>query len=574
MKTRIFRSPHARYYAEDILEAPTIYSDEYLRQLRIEGFSAVWLRIRLRDAARTAVFPDLGSEAGVYRQALNVLCERAAAQNVGVYLYFNEPLCFPADHPFWLAHPDVRGASGSSGMDDWDHTYALCTSHPDVQEFLTQASADMFHHCPEIAGLFTITASEHHTNCYSHNMDGKTDCPRCAARSVADVVAEVNNLILAGVRAAGSKAKVIAWNWGWSTADAEGWRPILDRLDPEIALMADFEIGGKKVILGKERTIDEYSLSYVGPSEPFTAAYAATQSTCREVFAKLQIGTTHELATINNLPLIPNLLAKARWLRSHDVSGALLCWNFGSRLTLNTWAFNHFLDAPDLHLKDDAAALTEVACQYLGVNDAAPVLSAWSSFVRAFDHYPFAATFVYSSPVNYAPVFPLPRPEDPDRPMQPTWIPLKRPFGTRLSQTVDHEWGRSGYTIEECRGAFQKMATIFGEGVEQYRLALTGSQSDLALRELRNAEVIGRILRSTANIYAAYILARSEPFDEVAWRAIALDEVRNLAELLPQLAGETEIGYHSEAAAWFFTGAEIQQKITRPSGSSIDGQSE
>ena len=79
------------------------------------GFTAIWLRVRLRDAAQTDIFPELGDRADEYhREALSTLCRRAAGHGVGVYLYFNEPLCFPSDDPFlWLAHPEVRGASGS-----------------------------------------------------------------------------------------------------------------------------------------------------------------------------------------------------------------------------------------------------------------------------------------------------------------------------------------------------------------------------------------------------------------------------------------------------------------------------
>ncbi len=560
-RIRIFRSPEARYYGEDILEGLDIYTEAVLAGIAEHGFTGIWLRVRLRDASRTDVFSELGANAEAYRAALRALAARAAAHGVGVYLYFNEPLCFPANDPFWAAHPDARGASGSSGMDEWDHTFALCTSQPDVQRWLREATADLFRHCPQLAGLFTITASEHHTHCVSHKMGGGTDCPRCAARPVPEVVAEVNNLILEGVRQAGSGARVIAWNWSWTgVAGADSQRQIVERLHPGIAVMADFERGGRKTILGRERVIDEYSLSYVGPSPRFLEMRDLARAGGRELFAKLQIGTTHEIATVNNLPLLPNLLAKARRLRVHDASGILACWNFGNRLTLNTWAFNRFLDDPSLDAKDDATALAEVARDYLGVADPTPVLRAWERFVEAFDHYPFHTCFLYSSPVNYALAYPLPRPDDPDRPMPWNWVPLKKPYGTRLIQTVEHEWGHTGYTLEEYRDAFRAMARLFGDGLADYRRTLEDSPRPAARRELRNAIVIHHILRSTANIYAAYLICRTTPFDAKAWQALADDEVAHLAEVEPLLAGETEIGWHSEAADWFFTQADIAAK--------------
>ena len=57
MKTRIFRAPNARYYAEDILEGPDVYDDGVLTGLAEHGFNGIWLRARLRDDCRTAVFP-------------------------------------------------------------------------------------------------------------------------------------------------------------------------------------------------------------------------------------------------------------------------------------------------------------------------------------------------------------------------------------------------------------------------------------------------------------------------------------------------------------------------------------
>lgn len=564
MKTRIFRSPEARYYAEDILEGPDVYSDSVLAGIRSHGFNGVWLRARLRDACRTGAFPELGAEAPRYHERLNTLCERAARHGVRVFLYFNEPLCFPTDHAFWTQHPDVKGVPGSSGMDEWPQTFACCTSTPQVQAFLRDGSADLFRNCPRLGGVFTITRSEHHTHCLSHVWGEKpSGCPRCDARDAATVVAEVSNLVAAGIHSVAPQAEVIAWNWAWDSGGGTLEPRIIEKLAPDVIVMADFERGGHKTIRGKDRLINEYSLGYVGPSEEFQSVARQVQAQARRLFVKIQIGTTHEIATVNNLPLIPNLLGKARKLQAAGVDGTLACWNFGSRLTLNTWAFNRFLDDPQLAAKSDTEVLAAVARDYLGVAvaDSATVLAAWERFVQAFDHYPFHVCFLYSSPVNYAVVYPLPRPGDPDRPMQWTWIPLKKPYGTRLSQTSTHEWGQTGFSLADCRDAFRDMARLWGEGLELYARALSAATKPEAARELRNARVIHHILQSTANIYAAYLLTQVTPFDEDAWQAVARAEAAHLAELLPWLRGEQELGFHSEAASWFFTAAEVEQKL-------------
>lgn len=106
--------------------------------------------------------------------------------------------------------------------------------------------------------------------------------------------------------------------------------------------MADFERGGirKDGVL-----INEYSLGYAGPSEQFLDSLKLARQRGIPVMVKLQIGTTHELATICSLPLIGNLYEKASFLRENHLEGFMGCWNFGNFNSANLFAFNEFLTA-------------------------------------------------------------------------------------------------------------------------------------------------------------------------------------------------------------------------------------
>jgi len=588
----IFRSPVAKYYEEDILEGPQVYDDACLAGLAAHGFNGIWLRGRLRDLAATAVFPELGAQAGLYQERLNTLCGRAMKHGIRVYLYLCEPLNLPADDPFWKNHPGARGIAQEEMMTTGSKDVCgFCTSDPEVKEFLRAAPANLFRACPELGGVFMITRSEHKTHCYSHHHGGPLEgCPRCAARTPSDVIAEVNNLIAEGIHSASPQAQVIAWTWGWDW----GWdkpagetvgEEVFRKLRPDIAPMAAYEMGGWKEIGGKSHWIDEYSLCYAGPADDFLKLYRWARRAGRRVFTKLQIGATHELATVNNVPVITTLLERARWLQSHGVEGILGCWNFGSRLTLNTYAFNRFL-GQDLADQNDYNLLAAVARDYLGASDPAPVLAAWKRFAEAFDFYPFHMALLYDGPLNYSVVYPLPRPEDPDKKMcyshkplpepqpadgetkmGPSWLPLKRPYGTRLEETTGQTWqwpaypGGPAFTIDEVATLLGKLAARFAEGVANYETALGGSPKPEAMRELRNARVIHHLMLSGVNTYEAYSLKKRTPFDEAAWRAIAQREIEHLERLAPLLIGETEIGYHGEAASWFFTEAMVRQKI-------------
>ena len=113
--------------------------------------AAIWLpatitvgsAARLRDVARTAVFPELTPRAELYQERLNALAARALPHGIRVYLYLCEPLNLPVEDPFWRKHPDVRGAlHEASSMDGAKGVYGFCTGTPQVKEFLRTASAN------------------------------------------------------------------------------------------------------------------------------------------------------------------------------------------------------------------------------------------------------------------------------------------------------------------------------------------------------------------------------------------------------------------------------------------------
>ena len=97
--------------------------------------------------------------------------------------------------PSGQQHPEVRGAAGAFAHGRMAGDLRLL--HVDAAEmraWLREVTANLFRAIPDLGGWFAITASEHHTHCYSHIVDipgGEPDCPRCAERTAMDVVAEV-----------------------------------------------------------------------------------------------------------------------------------------------------------------------------------------------------------------------------------------------------------------------------------------------------------------------------------------------------------------------------------------------
>ncbi len=145
----------------DPLTEPEIdpFPDGYLEKLARDGINGVWMQALLSQLAPSTEFPEFGDGAPVRLARLRQLVDRASRFGIRIYLYLNEPRSMPA--AFFKKHPDIRGRSTEGGM------YAMCTSTPQVREWISGALAHILDQVPGLGGFFTITMSENWTNCFS-----------------------------------------------------------------------------------------------------------------------------------------------------------------------------------------------------------------------------------------------------------------------------------------------------------------------------------------------------------------------------------------------------------------------
>lgn len=597
---RIWRSPESDFYGDEILHAGDVYSDEVLSRIREEGFDGIWIRGQLYDLIASKIFPELNRPRAQTRRArLRTVIRRGQKHGVGVWLFFNEPLAIPSAHPFWRAHPEVKGASSADPFANaaWSRDArmrrdlqapskgpmamtALCTSTSLGRRFFQEAVEQVLRETEGLEGVILITASEFFSHCWSHHVARPTgdayrpmspralDCPRCRARGAATGVLDLLGIWRAAARKLRKPPRVLAWDWSWSMWYAHPQREIVAHLPKGVELLADWERGGTRRWRGRPQAIDEYSIGYVGPSRQFVQTRRAARGI--PLHAKLQINTTHELATVPNLPLVPHLFDKWRGLLREKVRGVMGCWNFGCSFTLNTHAFHRFVASPR-RWKDSSAFGRDLAASYFGEADPEALLTAWRHFGDAFDLYPFGFGFLYHSPINYAPAYPL-TPSFHGRPMGPSWI-AHAPWGDRLEDTLD------GSTLGDVVGALESMVARWTAGLRPYRQALASSASSSEHRrhrreELGCAEMIGHHLVSTRNIYRLHqwklaairrraLRAPCEiPLDAAA-RRILRDELANCRNAIPLVRADARLGVHQEARARFFTAASLAAKCRR-----------
>ena len=81
-----------------------------------------------------------------------------------------------------------------------------------------------------------------------------------------------------------------------------------------------------EIQLGKGRHVFDYSLAYIGPSELFRHIAARN----KKVGAKLQVGCSHENASVPFIPVPGNLYEKYKTMHELGVYAAMQCWYFGN----------------------------------------------------------------------------------------------------------------------------------------------------------------------------------------------------------------------------------------------------
>lgn len=551
---------------DETMTAAAAYTDAELERIAAAGFNAIWVHGLLRNLVTTSVFPEFGRRADAHQAAMNTLVERAARHGVKVFIYMQPPRAVAATDAFWEKHGDIGGSvekwrEPQTGFIDMR---SLCTSTGKVRAFLRESSESLTRGIPGLGGLILITASEYPSHCWARRgrvIDEmghptpfrKPDCPRCAERSPGEVVSEIIGLVRDGAKAGDPGVELIAWNWSWNAYEADPSPGIIRALQRDVLLMADFERGGHKTILGQERVIDEYSLSYIGPSQRFTAVRECAAEAGIRVMAKLQIGTTHELATVPNLPLIGNLMAKARYCRRNDLCGFVGCWNFGNRLSANTAAFNFGLTEDTFD--DSREAMERFAASYFPGSDPARVADGWETFGKAMDHYPFSIPLLYSSPVNHTLAYPL-------RPGPSDGVPCGGSWRQETERGDCLEGTHEPYTIDEVIEGFTRVHRGWLAGLDSLEAGLAGSDSPHATLERNTARVCLHVFRSARNTYRCWKLRRNwKPSYESEYQTIARDELANLREVLPLLRDDPRQGFHGEAFVHMFSPGQVEAKI-------------
>ncbi len=528
-------------YGDPLLE-PEIdpLPEGYLERLAAAGIDGVWMQAVLNTLAPARRFPEFGQGSETRLRNLERLVERCRKFCIRIYLYINEPRAMPES--FFRDRPGMKGSP-------YRDRFAMCTSVAEVREWLADSLAYVFRRVGGLGGMFSITMSENHTNCFSHGGMWGTKapvakgCPRCSKREAWETLAELLGTFRDGVRAASGAADIIAWDWAWPSEMSEKLIPALPR---DVKLMSVSEWYQPVNRGGVKTRVNEYSISVVGPGPRALANWGLARKHGIKTMAKTQFNNTWEISAVPYIPVPHLVLEHCANLVKAGVSGVMPSWTCGGYPSPNLEAARMFYYEPRPAADD---ALAEVARRRFGEAARDGVVTAWRKFSEAFIEFPYGVQ-VYLIPTQHGPA---------------NLLRLKRgarrPAMILFPSDALKAWC-GPYPPEAVRSQFTKLADKWLEGLNVLRPALAevpAAYRANASTELAVAETCYHHFRSVANQVEFYMLRDSAGSRE-RMKEIAESEL-DLARRQYTVARRNSVIAFESSNHYYYTPLDLAEKV-------------
>ena len=553
--SRCFFSPIKRppFNRDELKDDIDYYPANYLERLRREGVNGLWLSLALDDL-------DAASLAKLRRTV-----DKCAAHGIKIWAFGIEPKNRPFGHPFFVAHPEARGARS------WTGNHVNCPSSPAMLAELEEKVARLFSAVPGLAGMINIASGERPTSCLSEvspiSDDPQIPCAACSVRKPWELYAAIAETMVKGMRRGNAQARLLTWFYHANPAPKRGnWVYECAKHVPEGAeILYNFESGAEREQLGKIRHGGDYWLSVPGPSNPFRTMAETAGKAGRRLSAKIQTSCSHECATVPYVPVPGLLYRKFKGMREAGVRDVMMCWYFGNAPGLMNRAAG--LLAYEDFTKGEAAFLKSLAKDEWG-EDAAVMGELWQKFSDAYSHYPLSNDIQYYGPFHAGFSWPL-YPNVSMRSLQRTWKPMETPGGDLLGEAL------ADFTLEEAHAcAAEMMKELDGTRAALDNLRKKYASDKQRRRDLGIMVTLANLFESSRNIFRFYILRRDAVFasrnGKDGVRALACaEEMQGIIrrekeislEMMPLCDDDSRLGFHSEAQAHQFTSAYLAWRI-------------
>jgi hypothetical protein len=550
---------------DELADDVDYYPEEYLNRLAYEGVNALWLTVSFHDLCPSEIFPEDGKDSKKRLAKLKITAIKCARYGIKIYAFCIEPEGF-GKNPECLkpisyleANPEFKGHVEKG----WGIFF--CPSTDKAKKYLEDSAYHIFSNVPELGGLIDINLGERATHCYSYTGNFfACNCPRCSKRQPWEVFVDVTASISKGMHRANPQAEMISWLYTPYMFDCNGksiedyfqvMRDISAHVPQNVTLQVNFESNGKVMQLGKERTALDYWLAWPGPSEIFKDCARAAAKSGTRMSAKIQVGCSHEVATVPFIPVPGNLHKKYSAMRELGVSSVMQCWYFGNYPGLMNKAAGELSFSPFPDNSDDF--LFMLAKIDWGKN-AAKVSRAWKLFQKGYSEFQVNLPFTWYGPVHNSISWPL-HLIPVDQPISPSWkFTFPMVSGDRIGECICF-----GHTLDEVLTLLRRMDKFWAAGVKIME-SIEGAyqNSPQRLRDISLDKALGLQINSTLNVFTFYDLREKLPFLKNISQIKALEKMRGIVEreienslkLKKLCENDPRLGFHSEAEGYkYFT---------------------
>ena len=545
--SRCFFGPIKRppFNRDELADDIDYYPDEYLKRLAREGVNGLWLTGELRELAETS-FTKRDPLADRRIAKLNRTVEKCAKYGIKTWLFMIEPKIVPVDDPLFREHPELFSQpTHYRGRD----CMVMCSSLPACRRYLEESTRDLFTRVPGLGGFINISHGERTTSCLSYlyatnDFRGHFKCPLCTNIPPWHVHCQALGALAAGMKSANPSAEAITWPYHSMPLPtrAEWVRELADHVPPNCIFQYNFESGALKEQLGKVRQGGDYWLSWEGPSDNFREMARRVRAKEPRLSAKIQVGCSHEVATVPFVPAPGLLYRKFKAMKEVGVTDTMMCWYFGNYPgTMNKAA--GYLAYEDFNAEDENSFLLRLAQDDWG-GESQRVVRVWQAIANGYRNYPMSNCFQYYGPVHAGVAWPL-YPDISARPLEPTWEPYRHMSGDVIGECLEN------HALDEALALLRRATDSFD--------SVRGDMDALAQAFAGNREREGdmRVMRALAIQFAAarevlaFYAARRDK--DVSGMHAALAESRRLTlEMIPLAEADSRLGFHSEAESHLY----------------------
>ncbi len=564
LKTRIARccfGPIKRppLNRDELMDDVNYYPDAYLERLASEGINALWLTVSFADLCTTRFTPGNGKDKVRRYAKLQQTIDRCRRYGIRIYVFCIEPYSWEIGSPVLEQFPSLGGP-------DLFGRRCFCPVSPEGKEYLYECMHEIFSSVKGLGGMINISIGEGITTCLGAmgpGLDSEPGCPHRCALKPPEIMVSALEAMNRGMRDASPDSELIAWFYiPFIRKLPDTLKNIAETAPEEVVLQLNFESGAAVEQLGKKRVVGDYWQCIPEPSEVFDEFARTARRSGRKVSAKIQVGCSHEIATVPHVPVPGLLYRKFAAMRKRGITHAMLGWYFGTTPGLMNEAAGQlaFLNTGSV---PEEEFLLDFARTIWGKEHAARAAEGWKIFSEAYRNYPLSNMIQYFGPVADGVIWPLylyPQ----DRQLYPTWLLNDgKVSGDNLCECLEN------HTIDEAVVLFDKLASGWERGVRLFApMRKAFRDHPERLRDIGLAEALGIHFSTAAGILRFYQLRRQffrtgDPKLLNAMKEIVEREIESRRKLLLLRKQDPRLGFHPEAEDYKYTPRGIEKSIAQ-----------